>query len=282
VRRVLPLLALAVAALGLVLALFVLRDGDGDAEATGILAIGDFGVRLERQQKIGTAMRRFEREHSADVLVTLGDNDYSGSPRTFRRRFRASFGWASRREIPVHGILGNHDIQVNEGRYQYELLGMPDAYYTRTIGDVQLLMLNSNDVSGSQTAWLRGELEDSDARWRIALVHDPAYTCGNYRSNPQVVESWVPLFERYGVQLVLSGDDHNYQRFEPRGGVTYVVSGNGGRTAYDLERCPAGYPKRRAESERHGFLYLEVRAAVLSGLAVDEDEDVIDRFAIYP
>jgi hypothetical protein len=95
-----------------------------------------------------------------------------------------------------------------------------------------------------------------------------------------VVSRWVPLFEQYGVQLVLSGHDHNYQRFAPRNGVTYVVHGGGGAGLYSLRRCPSSYPARVRARFEHGFLYISASAARLDGSAVDMRGRVTDRFTL--
>jgi hypothetical protein len=57
------------------------------------------------------------------------------------------------------------------------------------------------------------------------LLHHPPYSAGYQGSSQEAREAFVPLFERYGVQLVVSGHDHDYQRSVPLHGVTYVVSG---------------------------------------------------------
>jgi hypothetical protein len=56
-------------------------------------------------------------------------------------------------------------------------------------------------------------------------LHHPSFSAGYQGSSPAARAAFVPLFERHGVQLVLSGHDHDYQRSRPRNGVTYVVSG---------------------------------------------------------
>ena len=89
----------------------------------------------------------------------------------------------------------------------------------------------------------------------------------------------MPLLERYRVRLVLSGHDHNYQRFAPRRGVRYVVHGGGGRGLYGLKSCPSGYPRRMAAREEHGFLYLVIRGKQLTGWAVTPQGRRTDRFA---
>jgi hypothetical protein len=97
-----------------------------------------------------------------------------------------------------------------------------------------------------------------------------------------VVSRWVPLFERYGVDLVLAGHDHNYQRFAPRNGVTYVVHGGGRQELYALRSCPNGYPQRDFARRAHGFLDIVVRPGAIRLKAVNLSGNVIDRKAINP
>jgi 3',5'-cyclic AMP phosphodiesterase CpdA len=255
--------------------------GAGPAPATpvGILAIGDFGVGGRSQQTLGAAVRRFEAHNPAAWLITVGDNDYTEDPAAFRRNWRSSFGWTTRAGVRVAGVLGNHDVRVQGGAYEYGALGMPRRYYRRASGPVELYLLDSNSVDDAQTSWLRRSLARSKARWRIAAFHHPAFTCGMYTSSPEVVARWVPLFQRYRVRLVLSGHDHNYQRFAPRRGVRYVVHGGGSAAHYELKSCPPGYPRRLASSTKQGFLYVLIRGARLDGWAVDTAGRRTDHFA---
>jgi 3',5'-cyclic AMP phosphodiesterase CpdA len=269
---------LAVLLIGLVL--LVPGAGDaGPAPPVGIIAFGDFGVGGDTQRSFGAAVRRFEARNPARYLVALGDNDYTENPEAFHGNWEASFGWWRRAGVKVAGVLGNHDVRVDGGRYVFDELQMPGRYYRRVVGGLELYLLDSNDVDDAQTAWLRRTLSRSRARWRIAAFHHPAYTCGNYNSHEAVVKRWVPLFERYRVSLVLSAHDHNYQRFAVRRGVRYVVHGGGGRRLYDLKSCPPGYPRRMAGREEHGFLYIVIRGNRLTGWAVSLDGRRTDRFA---
>jgi 3',5'-cyclic AMP phosphodiesterase CpdA len=252
------------------------------AATTRIIAVGDFGVGGTTEREMGAAIRKFETTHPADALVTLGDNDYTESPSRFHRNWNLSFGWLGAAGVSVAGALGNHDIRVRNGRYEFDELGMPHARYTRTVGNVDLFVLNSNNVSSRMTAWLEGALAASTARWQIVVFHHPAWTCGEYRSNPAVVDRWVPLFRRYGVDLVLSGHDHNYQRFAEWRGVRYVVHGGGGAHLYPLETCPDGYPDRKFARAVHGFLYIRARDDVIRGSSVTRRLRIIDGFSISP
>jgi hypothetical protein len=248
--------------------------------ASAFLAVGDFGVGGARQNATGEAMRAYEERHPAQLLVTLGDNDYTRSPQRFAAAWRASFGWLPAAEVDVAGTLGNHDVELGRGRYEFELLGMPAPYYVKRLENVDLFMLDSNTINDAQTRWLRRALSTSRARWKVAVFHHPAYACGAYTGSTSVRRFWSPLFERYGVRLVLSGHDHNYQRFAPRRGVTYVVHGGGGQRLYALRRCPRSYPRWRGARSAYGFLYVDVDVAriVLSSVALDGR--TIDRVTI--
>lgn len=269
----------AVVLLG-VLAIFLPAAGRAQpVEEVRLIAIGDFGVGGTPQRRFGEAVRRFEARQDADALLTLGDNDYTESPSAFRANWEESFGWARRRGLRVAGVLGNHDVRVEGGRYEFAKLGMPGRYYSVRLRQVQLFLLDSTAVDAGQTAWLARSLARSTARWKLAVLHHPAFTCGSYRSHPEVVRRWVPLFERHGVRLVLSGHDHNYQRFAPRRGVRYVVHGGGRTSFYPLANCPDGYPRRVRARREQGFLYLVVRGDRLDGWSVRVDGRRTDHFA---
>jgi len=241
----------------------------GNAGAvTRILAVGDFGVGGERERRTGDAIRRYEERYPASLLVTLGDNDYTRSPSVFRRNWREAFGWLRDAGVGVAGTLGNHDYEVERGRYELESLGMPAPYYTRRVGNVELFLLDSNVIDSAQTAWLRRRLKASTARWKIAAFHHPPYSCGFHAGNETVVARWQPLFERYGVQLVLTGHEHSYQRFERRG-VTYVVHGGGGGPLYPPLPCPRSYPERQFSRLSYGFLSIRAGEERLRVAALD-------------
>jgi len=263
------------------LAAAALATGSVQSE-TGILAIGDFGVGGQVERRTGAAMARFAAGRPADALVTLGDNDYTESPTAFRRNWRASFGWARGRGLTVMGTLGNHDVRVGGGRYEFRALGMPGRYYRRRVGNVAFFLLDSNRINRTQTVWLARALRRSTAPWKVVAFHHPAFTCGAYRGHREVRSRWVPLFERHGVDLVLSGHDHNYQRFGARRGVRYAVHGGGGARLYPLERCPAGYPPRRRALRVHGWVYLRAGQRALRVRAIGPAGRVRDAATIYP
>ena len=246
------------------------------------LAAGDYGVGGPREQRLGQRMKGYEALSPANMLVFLGDNDYTKSPARFRANWSRSFGWARRGGLGVGGVLGNHDYVVDHGRYEFRLLGMPRPYYARRLGDAQLFFLDSNDVSDGQTAWLEQKLAASTATWKIAVLHHAPYTCGGHLGDARVQQRWVPLFEDYGVQLVLSGHDHNYQRFHGPNGIRYVVHGGGGAGLYRLRGCPSTYPPRVRARYEHGFLSVSIGPEDLQVSAIDLRGRRVDRFTLTP
>jgi 3',5'-cyclic AMP phosphodiesterase CpdA len=250
---------------------------------TGILAIGDFGIGGERQRLTGAAVQRFAAEpRQVDALVTLGDNDYTELPAAFTANWLGSFGWAAADGLLVAGTLGNHDVRVQGGRYEFPLLGMPGRYYRRRIGDVGLFLVDSNRLGDAQLRWLERVLASSDAPWKVVAMHHPAFSCGGYLGDPRVRRLLVPIFERTGVDLVLAAHDHNYQRFAQRNGVRYVVHGGGGARLYPLRSCPASFPARTKARTTHGWLYLLADAGSLRVRAIGRFGGVHDDFRIYP
>jgi tartrate-resistant acid phosphatase type 5 len=280
VRRLAPVFPLALLLAGAV----ALGGGPTSTrqQQVGLLAVGDFGVGGSRQRTLGDAMRRFEARNPADTVVTLGDNDYTASPTAFRANWAAAFDWLEAAGVSVAGTLGNHDVAVQRGRYEFQTLGMPGPFYRRRVGDVELFVLDSNAPTWDQTRWLHRALAASKARWKIAVLHHPPFSCGAYHGHPLVGKRWVPLFERYRVRLVLSGHDHNYQRFAARRGVTYVVHGGGSGYFYPLSACPRGYPSRPRARPEKGFLYIVARADRLDGYALNMAGRRTDSFTLRP
>jgi hypothetical protein len=87
----------------------------------------------------------------------------------------------------------------------------------------------------------------------------------------------VPVLEHYRVALVLNGHDHNYQRFVSTAGVSYVVTGGGGKQLHPVAPCPSGTPRRVAGVARNHFTAVEVRQR---SLTVRADGKVIDRAVV--
>jgi len=176
--------------------------------------------------------------------------------------------------------LGNHDVKDGNGPNQLRHLGLPDLPYVKELPGVQLLFVDANRPDQAQADWLDARLSERGPPFRVVVFHQPAWSCSNHDSDEDVDRSWVPVFERHRVALVLNGHDHNYQRFVSEAGVTYVVTGGGGKGLYRLDECRGDEPRRVALAMRHHFTAVEVRARSLTLTAVTDGGEVLDRAVI--
>jgi 3',5'-cyclic AMP phosphodiesterase CpdA len=246
---------------------------------SGLVAFGDFGGG-PAQPAVARAMERWAADHRVDALVTTGDNVYRwGEPRLFAAQLDRPYA-TLRRARPMWVTLGNHDEAAGHGGEQLAHLGLPALPYARDLPGLQLLFLDANRVDAAQAAWLEARLRESGPALRAVVFHQPAWSCSRHDSSREVDRLWVPVIERHRVPLVLNGHDHNYQRFVSGGGVTYVVTGGGGRELYPVDGCAAGAPPRTVAQVRHHFTAVEVNGATLTVTAVADDGAVIDRTVI--
>ena len=250
----------------------------GPARA-GLVAFGDFGGGAA-QAAVAAAMERWAAAHRVDALVTTGDNVYErGEPELFAAQLDEPYR-ELRRTRPLWATLGNHDVAAGHGATQLRHLGLPDLPYARTLPGLRLLLLDANRVDDAQTGWLDARLAEPGPEAPVVVFHHAAWSCSRHDSNEQVRRAWVPVLERHRVPLVLNGHDHNYQRFVSAGGVTYVVSGGGGRSLYPVDGCAAGAPERVAAHVRHHFTAVEVGDGSLAVTVVADDDTVLDRAVI--
>jgi acid phosphatase len=257
-----------------------LEDGAAGPVRSGFVAFGDFGGG-PAQHAVAEAMERWTVRHRVDALVTTGDNVYErGEPERFAAQLDRPYA-ELRRSRPMWVSLGNHDVAAGHGAEQLRHLGLPDHPYAKTLPGVQLLLLDSNRVDQAQTDWLERQLAGPGPPLRVVVFHHPAWSCSRHDSTEEVTRRWGPVLERHRVALVLNGHDHNYQRFTSPAGVTYVVTGGGGKPLYPLDDdCPAGTPPQLGEARRHHFTAVEVRDGSLAVTAVAADDTVLDRTVI--
>jgi 3',5'-cyclic AMP phosphodiesterase CpdA len=155
---------------------------------------------------------------------------------------------------------------------------MPGRWWSRELDNVLIVGLDSNDVENArQRRFLERALASSTARWKIVALHHSPYSAGYQGSSEEARRVFSPVFERHGVQLVLSGHDHDYQRSKEIRGVTYVVSGAAAGTRR------TGDADFTAESfSWHHFVDLAVFSDRMVVRAVNQDRRVADEAVIRP
>lgn len=246
--------------------------------AVRLAAVGDVGTGDGEERDTATAMASVARP-PYDALVLLGDNVYpSGDPARLDATVFEPFAAVLDDGTELVATLGNHDVEDGNAQGQIEALGMPGRWYVWRTGPVAVIVLDSTRADDpKQRAWLEATLSVSDAAWNIVALHHPPYSAGWHGSDEKVRSAFEPLFNRYGVQLVLAGHDHDYQRSKPINGTTYVVSGAGAKTR----------PTGRAAftevswSDQH-FLDLRVWPDRLDAQVIAQDGRVYDRFTLRP
>ncbi len=115
--------------------------------------------------------------------------------------------------------------------------GLEETCYYLDYQGVRFIILNGNEKLEQQAEWLENVLKDNEQQWTVVGIHQGFYPCGWERDYPKNRELFLPLFEKYGVQLVLQGHDHAYTRTFPlkngeimkkvSNGVNYVISVSG-------------------------------------------------------
>ncbi len=185
---------------------------------------------------------------------------------------------------PVLLARGNHDGS-SPPALAYHWLPENGLWYAETIGRVRFVFLFANIVAPAQDDYLRAELASpasQNAEFRVAVLHNPPYTNlwdqPGWNGEPHVRDVWVPILEQYGVDLVISGHAHCYQR-GVQNGITYTVVGGAGG-ALDTVLIPPGWPFITVAEPVHHFAILDVSPGRLVWNAYDLSGAPIDSFEL--
>jgi len=219
------------------------------------MAFGDSGGGSIAQYEIARVLREAAPDlvlHTGDVLYPLFETNRVDA------RCLSVYG-VQMRTTPFFFTIGNHDLFGGDAAY-LESFFLPtntatgtEHFYSFEHGDVHfcslflptrsLNALYPNYVLGEGTAqyqWLTNDLASTSKPWKVLFFHAALNTSGLHRWDTNSVSYdrlefqrlLLPIAERYGVQLVLTGHDHNFQRFAPMNGTHLVVTGGGGGYLY--------------------------------------------------
>src|SRR5215218_2558541 len=259
----------------------------GDDPRFDFAVVGDSGSGGKGQLAVAALLERLR----PDLILHTGDVVYpAGEERHYDRRFFAPYRKLIK-TVPIFPVLGNHDVRKGNGAAFLENfhppLGSPGStkrYYSFDWGGAHFVALDSELYYGDtasepeeQRDFLERDLAATRKRLRVVFLHRSPYGSSRHGGDGRVREDLEPLFARHGVDVVLSGHDHVYERTVPIKGVTYVVSGGGGRRLY-----PAGGSARTASSvSAHHAVLVRVGGRHLSLEAVEAGGKVVDRVGLY-
>jgi hypothetical protein len=307
----------------------------GDFGTTGLFGNGALAVR--------DAYRNFAGSRYTDLWLMLGDNAYSyGRDDDYQRAVFDVYPEMLRRTV-AWSTIGNHETYGSNTLGQiayYDIFKFPSGgqaggiasgtihYYSFDYGNIHLVCLDSElsdqTASGPMATWLQEDLAANSKEWLIAFWHSPPYSKGSHDSDSDIDtdghlrnmrEVFVPILEAYGVDLVLCGHSHNYERSylmdghygkswtlqptmlkdagsgqpEESGaylksssgpganlGAVYVVAGSAGFATFQVGRHPAMY----AALLRTGSLVVDVNGSRLDGMFLRETGAIDDHFTI--
>ena len=217
-----------------------------------------------------------------DRFLYLGDVYETGTAGEFAANYAPVFGRFDGRAAPT---LGNHEWAnraTGYDPYWHDAKGRPTPeWYWFAASGWQLISLDSNaslDAGSDQLRWLRHLLDRTPryGRCRIAFEHHPRYSGGLHGDDAALEPAWEALARR--ARLLLSGHDHDMQRFEPVDGIVQVVAGSGGRDLYSVDRGTPGL--RFADDTQHGALKLVLTPQRAVGRFVAADGTVLDTFSV--
>lgn len=310
---------------------------------TRVWVVGDSGMADNNAASVRDAFKAYTGTRGADLWLMLGDNAYvDGTDLEYQQAVFDTYPELLR-QTPLWPSMGNHDghsadSETQTGTY-YDIFSLPtsaeagglasgtEAYYSFDYGNIHFIALDSYDSDratvGAMLTWLNNDLAATSKTWIIAFWHHPPYTKGSHDSDSssdsdgimiEMRTNVLPILESLGVDLVLTGHSHSYERsylidghygfsgsFDPymqvdggsgreddsgiytknagnasNQGAVYAVVGSSARTGGGSLDHPAMY----ASHNSLGSLILDIDGNRLDARFIDETGSVRDYFSI--
>jgi len=229
------------------------RTDEGSADRSfNFFVTGDIGSKKEQGQ-IPTGASILRADPRPEMGILCGDIIYKkGNSKNYDRRLMRP--WQDLfSQMSIWPALGNHDWKSDPAKNWEKEWYLPnnEHYYSFDYGNAHFIALDTRDGDlydrENQVRWLERDLaEHQDADWLFVYYHHPGITCTYKKYNDAVVEYFIPLFDRYRVDVAFAGHAHTYERTYPlyRGevvseqqdpqyvdpqGTIYIVSGAGAK-----------------------------------------------------
>jgi PKD repeat protein len=210
----------------------------GARDPVRVWVLGDSGTANADAARVRDAWRvRRPDPLDTDVWLMLGDNAYGSGKEAEYQAAVFDFYPEWLRQVSLWATLGNHDGYTASSATQtgpyFDLFSFPaggevggvpsgtEAYWSFDHGNVHFVDLDSyhsdRHPNGAMATWLRADLAASTADWNVVFFHHPPYTRGSHDSDRErdlveIRELLVPILEDHGVDLVLTGHSHSYER----------------------------------------------------------------------
>lgn len=281
-----------------------------ETAALNFIAMGDWGRNgADHQKQVAKQMGITASEVKANFIISTGDNFYpsgviSAQDPSFKYSFEDIYTDFSL-QWDWYPVLGNHDYKSNpDAQVDYSKISrrwkMPARYYAKKFpinGDlnnqVLIAFIDTNplipefysnaeygpNVKGQDTTaqkrWLVKTLADSDPtiKWKIVVGHHPIYTGGSRTDaydTKAVRSSLKATFEKYGIDVYLTGHEHSMQYIKPAGNTHYFISGAASektpvKLITDAEMVASDY----------GFMLFSVSSSQLRVQVINDQGEII-------
>jgi hypothetical protein len=220
---------------------FVTHPPIGPAKPTRIWVLGDPGTRKKEQFKVRDAYYEWNGDRSTDLWIMLGDNAYSAGKDDEYQGGVFNVYQAMLRKSVLWPCLGNHDAgsasSATQSGVYYDIFTLPtqaqaggvmsgtEAYYSFDYANIHFVVLDSADSdwneNGLMVRWLKADLENNQQEWLVAYSHHPPYSKGSHDSDRdkdsdarmrKMREIVLPMLENHGLDLMMVGHSHAYER----------------------------------------------------------------------
>jgi acid phosphatase type 7 len=244
-------------------------------------ALGDTRTGHDIHRRLVEAMAR----ENIDFVINSGDLvEFGGVEEQWDLFFRIEAPLVARR--PMLAAIGNHDESPRRYFEQYFVTSRSNTgerYYYVDWGDVRVVIMDSESEcrrGSDQYVFVDRALADAAAKDMLSIVslHYPPYSSGTHGSHMEMRSVVGELAPKHGVELVLAGHDHDYERTVPIDGVTYIVAASAGATIRKMS--PSAFSKV-LRTEPH-YLLFDVDRGSLVGRAINLYGDTFDSFVIPP
>lgn len=271
----------------------------GSEQMIRVAGFGDCGNNSINQRNVRDQILKYVGDKTLNAWILMGDNAYSdGSDAEFQAKFFNNYQNYFLKKYPLFPVPGNHDYhdlqsaavtdQFKIAYYQNfsvptngEAGGVPShtkSYYSYDIGNVHFLALDSYgpdskgghiyDEAGEQAEWVKKDLEaNTNKEWVVAYWHHPPYTMGSHNSDTekllvQIREHFIKILEDNGVDLILCGHSHVYERSKLMKGY-YGMEADFNPAKYNLSSSTALYdgsknsaPYLKSKTNNKGTVYV--------------------------
>ena len=221
----------------------------GPASPTRAWVLGDPGTKGSGQLAVRDAFHTFNANRAVDLWLMLGDNAYpDGTDADYQKALFEVYP-ETLRTSPLWPALGNHDghsaNSITQSGTYYDIFTLPtrgqaggvasgtEAYYSFDYANIHFVCLDSHDSdrapNGAMAQWLKADLAATTRDWIIAFFHHPPYSKGTHDSDREgrlvdMRQKFLPILEAGGVDVVLTGHSHVYER-------SFFVDGHYGKSA---------------------------------------------------